>query len=125
MTERIRTLFRDQGCTIVSVLTALSMTFSIIVLTISVVFGGGGRGEKGGSPSKNEGVLSKWLYRLADALKRLAGKAAEVLPAIAVSVVDAISVLVKATGFVAEHTWTLIVFVAGLIGVWLMQKVNK
>ena len=103
MTERIRTLFRDQGCTIVSVLTALSMTFSIIVLTISVVFGGGGRGE-GGSPSKNEGVLSKWLNRLADALKRLAGKAAEVLPAIAVSVVDAISVLVKATGFVAEHT---------------------
>ena len=104
MTERIRTLFRDQGCTIVSVLTDLSMTFSIIVLTISVVFGGGGRGEEGGSPSKNEGVLSKWLNRLADALKRLAGKAAEVLPAIAVSVVDAISVLVKATGFVAEHT---------------------
>ena len=40
------------------------------------------------------------------------------------SVVGAIlSFLGKAVGFVAEHTWTLIVFVAGLILVWLMQKV--
>ena len=27
--------------------------------------------------------------------------------------------------FVAEHTWALIVFVVGLISVWLMQKVKK
>ena len=31
----------------------------------------------------------------------------------------------KAVGSVAEHTWALIVFVAELIGVWLMQKVKK
>ena len=31
----------------------------------------------------------------------------------------------KAIGFVAEHTWTLIAFVAGLIGVWLMQKASR
>ena len=66
--ERIRTLLRNQGCTIVSVLTALSMTISTIVLAISVAFGGG-RGGGGGSPSKNEGVLNKWLNRLADAIK--------------------------------------------------------
>ena len=66
--ERIHTLLRNQSCTIVSVLTALSMTISTIVLAISVVFGGG-RGGGGGSPSKNEGVLNKWLNRLADAIK--------------------------------------------------------
>ena len=61
---------------------------------------------------------SKWLNRLADALKRLAGKAVEALPAVVESVVGAIlSFLGKAVGFVADHTWTLIVFVAGLIGV--------
>ena len=42
------------------------------------------------------------------------------------SVVSAIlSFLGKAVGFVAEHIWALIVFVVGLIGVWLMQRVKK
>ena len=42
------------------------------------------------SPSKDDGVLNKWLNRVADALKRLAGNAVEALPAIVGSVVDAI-----------------------------------
>ena len=86
----------------------------------------GESGGTGGSPPKEEGVLKKWLDRLANALKRLAGKAVEPLPAIAGSVVGAIlSFLGKGVGFVAEHTWALIVFVAGLAGWWLMQKVKK
>ena len=36
-----------------------------------------------------------------------------------------LSSLGKAVGFFAEHTWALIVFVAGLAGWWLMQKVKK
>ena len=51
------------------------MTISTIVLAITGAFGGG-RGT-GGSTPKDEGVLKKWLDRLADALKRPAGKAAE------------------------------------------------
>ena len=79
------------------------------------------RQETGGSPPKGEGALKKWLDRLANALKRLTRKAIEVLPAIVGSVVGAIlSFLGKAVGFVAEHTWVLIVFVAGLIGWWLI-----
>ena len=70
--------------------------------------------------------MKKWLQRLANALKELAGKAVEALPAIVGSVVGAIlSFLGKTVGFVAEHTWALIVFVAGLVGWWLMQKVKK
>ena len=68
----------------------------------------------------------KWLDRLPDAFKRLARKAAEALPAIVGSVVGAIlSFLGKPVGFVAEHTWTVTVFIAGLISWWLMQKVKK
>ena len=56
-------------------------------------------------------------------LKRLAGKAIEALPAVVGSVAGAIlSFLEKTVGFIAEHTWALIVFVAGLVGWWLMQK---
>ena len=97
------------------------MTISTIVLAITGVFGGDG--ETGGSTPKDKRVLKKWLDRVEDALARLAGKAAEALPAIVGSVIGAIlSFLGKAVGGVAEHTWALIVFVAGLVGWWLMQK---
>ena len=113
LAERIRTLF--------SILTALSMTISTIVLTITGAFGGGG-----GSAPKDQGVLKNWLDRLEDALKRLPGKAVETLPAIVGSVVGVIlSFLGKAIGFVAEHAWALIFFLTGLIGVWLMQMVLR
>ena len=80
----------------------------------------------GGPPSKDKGTLKKWLDRLADALERLAGKAVEALSAIVGSVVGAIlRFLGKAVGFVAEHTWASTVFVVGIIGVWLMQRVKK
>ena len=68
--------------------------------------------------------MKKWLDRLANAFKRLAGKAVEALPVNVGSVVGA-SLLGKAVGFVAEDTWALIVFVARLVGVWLTQKVKK
>ena len=44
LAERIRTLFREQGITIFSILTVLSMTISTIVLAITGAFGGGGGG---------------------------------------------------------------------------------
>ena len=125
LAERICTLFWEQGITVFSILTDLSMTISTIVLTITGAFGGG-EGETGGSPPKDEGVLKKWLDRLADALKKLAGKAVETLPAIVRSAIGAIlSFLGKAVAFVAEHIWTLIVFAVGLVGWWWMQKVKK
>ena len=36
-----------------------------------------------------------------------------------------LSFLGKAIGFVVEHTWAVIVYVPGLIGVRLMQKMEK
>ena len=80
----------------------------------------------GGSQPKDEGVLKKWLDRLGDALKRLSGKAVEAFPAIVGDVAGGIlSFIGKAIEFVAEHTSTLIVFVVGLVGVWLMQRLQK
>ena len=127
LAEKIRTLFREQGITIFSILTVLSMTISTIVLAITGVFGGsGGTGRSASTPKDKGGVLKKWLDKLANALKRLAVKAVEALSAIVGSVVGAIlSFFSKAERFVAEQTWALIVAVAGVIGVWLMQRVKK
>ena len=95
--EKIRTLFREQGITIFSVLTAVSMIISTIVLAVT---GGGGAP---GSPPKDEGEFRKWvkkqLNRLANALKRLAGKAVAALPGIIGSVVGAI------LSFLGKKTW--------------------
>ena len=125
LVERIHILFKEQGITIFLILTVFSMTIATTVLAIRGVFEGGSRGT-GGSPWKGNETLKKWLERLADALKRLAGKAAEALPGIIGSVVGvALSFLGKAVGFVAENTWALIVFVSRLIAWWLMQKVKK
>ena len=107
MSEKIGTLFREQGITIFLILTALSMTISTIVLTNTGAFGGGGggggrRGE--GSSQKDEGFLKNRLNRLGDALKRLAGKAVETLRTIMGSVVDVIlSFLGNTVGFVAKN----------------------
>ena len=102
------------------------MTISTIALAITSIFRGSRGAEGSVSPPKDTGTLKNWLNRLADALERLAGIAAEALPAIVGSVVGAIlSFLGKADGFVAEHTQALIAFAAGLIGVWPMQSVKK
>ena len=60
LAERNRTLFGEQGITIFSILTALSMTISIIVLDITCAFAGGG-GETGGSPPKRRADLDKMV----------------------------------------------------------------
>ena len=114
LAERIGILFKEQGITIFSILTLFSMTISTILPSITGVSGGGSR-ETGGTPL-DKGTLKKWFHRLVDALKRLTGKTVEVLPTIIGSVVGTIlSFPEKTVGFVSEHTWTLIVFVAGLM----------
>ena len=122
--EKIRTLFREQGITIFSVLTTVSMLISMIVLAIA----GGGDGGAPGSPPKDEGEFRKWvkkqLNRLVNSVKRFAGKAVAALPGIIVSVVGAIF-LGKRVGFLAQHTWALIAFVVGLIGAWLIRRVQS
>ena len=60
LAERIRTLFKEQGITMFSILTVLSMTISTIVFAITGIFGVGGGA---GSTPKDEGVLKGWLDR--------------------------------------------------------------
>ena len=70
LAERIRALFREQGITIFSVLTALSMAISIILLAITIVrvFG-----EKGGG-ARDEGVLNKMVRQTSRCTQKTCGK---------------------------------------------------
>ena len=126
----IRTIFYKQCITIISILAALCI--STISLTITDVLGGSPAAS--GSP-KDKGTLKKWLQKLPDTLKRLAGKTVEILPAIVGNAVGAIlSILSKAAEFVAKPALTLVAFLAGLImadakckkiGMWSNRKSLK
>ena len=84
--EKIRTLFREQGITIASILTAIGM--AIRVLGEALLLGGGAATASGGGspPPKDEKCLKGWirnkLKALASLLGRLGIKAAEALPGI-------------------------------------------
>ena len=84
--EKIRTLFREQGITIASILTAIGMAIGVLVEALlpgGAATASGGGGEP---PPKDEkglkGLIRNKLKALASLLGRLGIKAAEALPGI-------------------------------------------
>ena len=86
--EKIRTLFREEGITIVSILTAIGMAIGVLIEAL-LPGGGGAAATSGGGgepPPKDEKGLKEWvrskLNALASLLGKLSVKAAEALPGI-------------------------------------------
>ena len=83
--EKIRTLFREQGITIASILTAIGMAIRVLV---EASLPGSAAATSGGGepPPKDEKGLKEWvrnkLKALASLLRKLGMKAAEALPGI-------------------------------------------
>ena len=62
--EKIRTLFREQGITIASILTAIGMAIGILVLVEALLPGGGvdaAAASGGEPPPKDEKGLKEWI----------------------------------------------------------------
>ena len=121
--EKIKTLFREQGITIVSVLTAFGMSIGVIVETL--IPGGVAPTTTPTTPPKPGGIkdwVKKQLANIAKLLGDLAGKAASAIPGIIGSIV---SWLLSTTGNVvnwfSQNLWTLLVLVVGM----LFTAINK
>ena len=117
LADRVRTLFREQGITIVSILTALGMAISTLVLALT---GGSPAGAPTPPPPSDKGGLKDWvkkhLQSLGRILAKLAGKAAAALPGIIGSVVSwLLNLLSKTVGWLAGNIWAIVVAVAGLL----------
>ena len=85
--EKIRTLFREQGITIASILRTIGMAIGVLVEALLPGGGGAATALGGGEPRpKDEKGLKEWvrskLKALASLLGRLGIKAAEALPGI-------------------------------------------
>ena len=70
--EKIRTLFREQGIMIVSILTAIGMAIGVLVEAL-LPGGGGAAVASGGEPPKDEASLKEWIRSKLKALASLLG----------------------------------------------------
>ena len=81
LAEKIQKLFREQGITIASILTATRMVISVLVKAL--LPGGGVKGGGGNLPSKDKAGAKEWVRNKLNALASLPGrlgvKAAEAL----------------------------------------------
>ena len=125
--EKIRTLFREQGITIDSILMAIGM--AIEVLVEALLPGGGGAAAASGRepPPKDEKGLKGWirnkLKALASLLGRLGIKAAEALPGIIGGIVSWILNRAKdVVGWVLQNLWALVVGIGGLIYTYMVTR---
>ena len=122
--ERIKTLFREQGITIVSVLTAFGMIIGVIVETFIPTTGGTTSPSK--PPLNVKDWIKKQLSNLGKLLANLAGKAAAALPGIIGSIVSwLLSTTGKVVSWFGEHLWTLVVLVAGLLYAAAREYISK
>ena len=117
--EKIRILFREQGITITTLLTAIGMTIGFLVelltpASVSIT--------PSPSPSPDKSWIKKKLEALKNLLGKLAAKAGAALPGIIGSIVSWILNRVKdVVGFIAKETWILIVG----IGLFLINSIRK
>ena len=126
--EKIQTLFREQGITIASILTAIRMAIRVLVKALlpgeGAAMAAGGGGEP---PPKDEKGLKEWvrskLKALASLLGRLGMKAAEALPGIIGGIISWILNRTKdVVGWVLQNSWTLVVGIGGLINTYMVTR---
>ena len=111
LAERIRTLFREQGITLVSIITAIGMAISTLVVALT---GGVTPTPTPTPPKPDGGGLKDWIKKhlksLGRILSNLAIKAMGVLPGIIGSIVSWIlNTLAKTAAWAAEHLWAVAV----------------
>ena len=129
--DRIRTLFREQGITIVSILTALGMALGFLIETLL-----GGPSAVSTSTSQStttsdkKGGTREWiknkLKALSSLLGKLAAKAGAALPGIIGSIISWILNRAKeVVGWLSQNLWALITGVGVLIYTYFMTKTRR
>ena len=123
LAERIRTLFREQGITIPSILTAIG-----VLIEALLPGSGGGTAASGGEPPPKdekdlkESIRAK-LKALASLLGKLGVKAAEALPGIIGAIISwVLNKVTDVVGWVSQNLWALVVGIRGLIYTYMATK---
>ena len=128
--ERIRTLIKEQGITIVSILTAVGMAIGVL---IEAVLGGpSASAPKSGGTSGGykKGGAREWIKNKLKAVSQLLGKLADKalasLPGIIGSIISWILNRAKeVVGWLSQNLWALMTGVDVLIYTYFMTKTRR
>ena len=132
--ERIRTLFKEQGITIVSILTAVGMAIGVL---IEALLGGPSTTSTPTSQStttsdkqpKVKGGAREWIKNKLKALSQLLGKLADKALASLLGIIGSILSWIlnrakEVVGWLSQNLWALITGVGVLIYTYFMTKTN-
>ena len=131
--ERIRTLFKEQGITIVSILTALGMTLGVLIeallggpTAVSTSTSGSSSTSGGDKKGGTRGWIKNKLKALSSMLGKLAAKAGAALPRIIGSIVAwLLNHSKEVVGWLSNNLWALITGVGVLIYTYFMTKTRR
>ena len=129
--ERIRALFKEQGITIVSMLTAVGMAIGVLIEallgspTVSTTTSGSTSSGDGKGGGAREWIKNK-LKALSQLLGKLADKALVSLPGIIGSIISWILNRAKEViGWLSQNLWALITGVGVLIYTYFLTKTRR
>ena len=128
--ERIRTLFKEQGITIISILTALGMALGVL---IEALLGGSSAStptSQSTTTNDKKGGAREWIKNKLKALSQLLGKLADKalasLPGIIGSILSWILNRAKeVVGWLSQNLWALITGIGVLIYTYFMTKTRR
>ena len=128
--ERIRTLFKEQGITIVSILTAVGMAIGVLIEALLGVPGASTPTSQSTTTSDKKGGAREWIKNKLKALSQLLGKLADKalasLPGIISSILSWILNRAKeVVGWLSNNLWALITGVGVLIYTYFMTKTRR
>ena len=128
--ERIRTLLKEQGITIVSILTALGMTLGVLIEALLRGPSATITTSESTTTSDKKGGAREWIKNKLKALSQLLGKLADKalasLPVIIGSIISWILNRAKeVVGWFSQNLWGLITGVGVLIYTYFMTKTRR
>ena len=128
--ERIRTLFKEQGITIVSILTAIGMAIGVLIEALLGAPSASAPKSGGTSGGDKKGGAREWiknkLKTLSQLLGKLADKALASLSGIIGSIISWILNRAKeVVGWLSQNLWALITGIGVLIYTYFMTKTNR
>ena len=128
--ERIRTLFKEQGITIVSILTAVGMAISVLVEALLGSPSTSTSTSQSTTTSDKKGGAREWIKNKLKALSQVSGKLADKalasLPGIIGSILSWILNRAKEViGWLSQNLWALITGVGVFIYTYFMTKTRR
>ena len=128
--DRIRTLFKEQGITIISILTAVGMATGVLIEALLGTPSAAAPKSGGTSGGDKKGGAREWIKNKLKALSQLLGKLADKalasLPGIIGSILSWILNRAKdVVGWLSNNLWALITGVGVLIYTYFMTKTKR